>query len=313
LTTPEEQPELNAEFDDKAPKPADPCTQQPAYTWSEGDHRASTLDSYYQAVQQVISAMHERFAEPLSLQDMADIASLSPSHFSRVFRCVTGVTPFHFLAALRLKAAKRLLLTTDMSVAEVCFEVGYNSLGTFTTRFTQLVGLSPTQLRDLADDQLLEKRLPTLDQPPGPDQDAPYFYLSTPGVQGRIIDPHGIPDRATGYIFVGLFQTAIPQGQPVGCTLLVKPGLYQISPTADGCYYIFAAAFPKSSDPLPYLVPDSANLKVGMGQRPVTICGGQIDHCPAIRLRPMCVTDPPILSALPFFLMEHWANLEMAF
>src|ERR1700760_4201675 len=103
--------------------------------------RKYTIASRGRPAERVILSMRECLDEPISLSDMADIACLSPYHFNRVFHQVTGLPPTKFLYALRLSTAKRLLLTTSLSVTDVCFEVGYNSLGTFTTRFTQLVGL----------------------------------------------------------------------------------------------------------------------------------------------------------------------------
>ena len=78
---------------------------------------------------------------------MAEMANLSPYHFARIFRNVTGIPPVEFLTAVRLERAKRLLLGTEMGVAEVCFEVGYESVGTFATRFKDLVGLPPGRMR----------------------------------------------------------------------------------------------------------------------------------------------------------------------
>jgi AraC family transcriptional regulator len=89
--------------------------------------------------------MRDRAEGALSLRTMAEIAQLSPYHFARTFRRVTGIPPGEIQTTVRLERAKQLLLTTDLSVTGVCFEVGYESLGTFTTRFTQLVGLSPTR------------------------------------------------------------------------------------------------------------------------------------------------------------------------
>jgi AraC-like DNA-binding protein len=67
---------------------------------------------------------------------MTGIAHLSPYHFARTFRRITGIPPGEFLGALRLQRAKELLLTTDLFTSEVCYEVGYASFGTFTSRFT---------------------------------------------------------------------------------------------------------------------------------------------------------------------------------
>jgi transcriptional regulator GlxA family with amidase domain len=99
------------------------------------------------AVRRVVLAMHERLGEDLCLSEMAEVASMSVYHFARVFREQTGLPPATYLAALRLSEAKRLLLETSLSVADVCSKVGYNSIGTFTSRFTQVVGVSPGKFR----------------------------------------------------------------------------------------------------------------------------------------------------------------------
>jgi AraC family transcriptional regulator len=98
-------------------------------------------------VEQAINCMWERYSEPLSLADIARSAILSRFHFARVFKAETGLSPGQFLAAVRIHQAKRMLLGTSMSVAEVSVAVGYNSLGSFTTRFTDNVGMSPSRFR----------------------------------------------------------------------------------------------------------------------------------------------------------------------
>src|SRR5436853_2809282 len=109
-----------------------------------------TLTTQMQAVERVIQTMHIHLHEVLTLEDLASVACLSPSHFHRVFRRVIGIPPGEFLSALRFQMARCLLLTTSLSVTDICFEVGYTSLGSFTSRFTQLVGLSPRLLRQRA-------------------------------------------------------------------------------------------------------------------------------------------------------------------
>src|ERR1051326_5377868 len=112
--------------------------------------RDSTLRSHYESVERVIEAMRNQIDQPLTLQQMARIGTASPYHFNRTFRQVTGVPPFQFLYALRLDAAKRLLTETQKKVIDICYEVGYNSVGTFTRRFADVLGVSPTRLRNLA-------------------------------------------------------------------------------------------------------------------------------------------------------------------
>jgi AraC-like DNA-binding protein len=88
-----------------------------------------------------------RYFERLGVQDMARAAGLSKAHFSREFRRAFGESPHSYLLTRRLERAAALLRTTDHSVAEVCFSVGLQSLGSFTTSFTRTYGASPTAYR----------------------------------------------------------------------------------------------------------------------------------------------------------------------
>jgi AraC-like DNA-binding protein len=87
------------------------------------------------------------FAEPLTVSDLARAAGLSPAHFSRRFRDAFGVTPHGYLLTRRLERAAALLRSTDHSVARICVEVGFSSLGSFTTSFTRMFGMSPVAYR----------------------------------------------------------------------------------------------------------------------------------------------------------------------
>jgi AraC-like DNA-binding protein len=88
-----------------------------------------------------------RYDEPLDLRVLAQEAHVSPRHFSRSFRRVFGETPYQYLLSRRLERARHLLRTTEMPVAEICLEVGFTSVGSFTTTFKRHVGVSPTTFR----------------------------------------------------------------------------------------------------------------------------------------------------------------------
>jgi AraC-like DNA-binding protein len=88
-----------------------------------------------------------RYAEPLDVDDLARAAGLSRAHFSREFRRVFGESPHAYLLTRRLERAAAMLRTTDHSVAEICFSVGLQSVGSFTTSFTRTYGMSPTAYR----------------------------------------------------------------------------------------------------------------------------------------------------------------------
>jgi transcriptional regulator GlxA family with amidase domain len=91
--------------------------------------------------------MDGAYAEPLDLEALARIAGVSQRHFSRSFRRTFGETPHQYLLTRRIERARYLLRTTDMRVADVCLEVGWGSVGSFTTTFRRHVGVSPTEYR----------------------------------------------------------------------------------------------------------------------------------------------------------------------
>jgi AraC-like DNA-binding protein len=88
-----------------------------------------------------------RYGEPLSVADLARAARLSPAHFSREFRRAFGESPHQYLLTRRLERAAALLRSTDWSVATICVAVGLASVGSFTTSFRRMFGLTPTAYR----------------------------------------------------------------------------------------------------------------------------------------------------------------------
>jgi AraC-like DNA-binding protein len=88
-----------------------------------------------------------RYFEPLGVDDLASAAGLSRAYFSREFRRAFGEPPHAYLLTRRLERAAALLRTTDRSVASICFAVGLQSVGSFTTSFTRTYGMSPTRYR----------------------------------------------------------------------------------------------------------------------------------------------------------------------
>jgi AraC-like DNA-binding protein len=86
-------------------------------------------------------------AAPVRLEEAARQACLSPYHYHRLYCRTFGETPQEFLTRLRMERARGLLASTDLPVTDVCFAIGYSSLGTFSSRFRQTVGRSPIQYR----------------------------------------------------------------------------------------------------------------------------------------------------------------------
>jgi AraC-like DNA-binding protein len=102
-----------------------------------------------------------RYGEPIDVPTMARAAYLSPAHFSREFRRTFGETPHQYLLTRRLERAAALLRTTDRSVADICLTVGLRSVGSFTTSFGRLFGLSPTAYRASYPPAITRARIPT--------------------------------------------------------------------------------------------------------------------------------------------------------
>ena len=255
----------------------------------EDPARYVTLAAQTQAAEQVIQAMHAHLHEPLALEDLASVACLSPSHFTRVFHRLIGIPPGEFLSALRFQEARRLLVTTSLSVTEICFEVGYTSPGSFTSRFTHLVGLSPRMLRQRAH----------AFEPPTAEPDERHLMMPSGlpvkrALWGRIC----APATFRGTIYVGLFPGPVPQGRPVRCTRLHAPGWYQLDDVPDGVYYLRAAAFPVAADLHSALLPGE-RLLLGYNARALVMRRGQVSGDPDLVLHPPHLFDPPLVMGLP--------------
>src|SRR4029077_1421706 len=97
--------------------------------------------------------MDREDAQPLNVEALARDAHMSAGHLSRQFRLAYGESPYAYLMTRRIERAMALLRRGDLSVTEVCFEVGCSSLGTFSTRFTELVGVPPSAYRRDATDE----------------------------------------------------------------------------------------------------------------------------------------------------------------
>jgi transcriptional regulator GlxA family with amidase domain len=98
--------------------------------------------------------MDREYAQPLDVPALARTALMSPAHFSRRFREAYSETPYSYLMTRRIERAKALLRRGDLSVTDVCFAVGCTSLGSFSARFTELVGQTPSGYRARNHDEL---------------------------------------------------------------------------------------------------------------------------------------------------------------
>ncbi|MEU2249397.1 helix-turn-helix transcriptional regulator [Streptomyces sp. NPDC019224] len=244
------------------------------------------MDVTQLAVERAINTMWKRYEEPLSLDNIADSAILSKFYFSRTFRAATGTSPGRFLSAIRLFRAKNLLLKTGMSVTDIAYSVGYNSLGTFTSRFARSVGTSPGRYRLLSQDGLhaLGGRPPQ------------------PGHRGTITGSIRVPETDKPIrIYVGAFRSPVVEGLPAACAVLDSSGGFTLAHVPRGTWCVHAAAVAmRDLDPRPWL---RKPLYLGRGER-LTVEPDAMPWTSHIRLRPMSTVDTPILLALPE--LDNW-------
>jgi AraC-like DNA-binding protein len=250
-------------------------------------HRASTMEAYTIAVERAICHMKAHLAEPLDLDQLARVASISRFHLVRVFDELTGTTPHHFLACLRMQRAKDLLLAPGASITEVCLEVGYTSLGTFSTTFSTLVGFSPQEFRVMTKRLTVRqfavaiRRFLTADR-----------RICEPRIDGVVEGP----PKSRGFIFVGSFTHGVPQGAPLSGNVMLKPGAFCIKRPMIPEFHLLAV-----------LIPFTAKWSTMAANLPVRLVAGlRVQNQdpakplrPQLRLRPVRPTDPPIVLALP--------------
>lgn len=236
----------------------------------------------------VIATMREQRHERFSLDDLAEMAYLSRFHFNRVFATVAGVPPVEFMTALRFDKAKELLLSSDLSVTEVCYEVGFSSLGTFSTRFAQYVGLSPAEFRRLPEliDRGTRRRCPRQAARPG--------TFSNAVLCG---DLRGLADPASS-VYIGLFPTRFARGRPVTGQLLQGTSTFFFPNLPNGSFTILAAVLPAKEGLIDHLRLDR-RIQVGVGEAPVVVQTGQEQITCNVNIRPTNPLDTPILVALP--------------
>ena len=250
-------------------------------------HRADTVEAYQTAVERVIAHMKLHLEDAFDLDQIAWVAAISKFHFVRVFEEVTSTTPHHFLACLRIQRAKELLLNSKSPVTEICFEVGYTSLGSFSATFSALVGVSPQQFRKLP------KRLtPALFA-----KAIWHFLASQQKIAGRVLE--GViegPRKLRGFTFVGAFTSGVPQGMPFSGTVLLTPGRFRIQRPDEPEFHLLGAFIPLSAD-LSTIVTTLPVRMVASLRVPNTETGAPVK--PRLRLRPLRLTDPPIVLALP--------------
>ncbi|GAA1999805.1 AraC family transcriptional regulator [Catenulispora subtropica] len=277
-------------------------------------------DSVARAAERAITTMHDKLGEPVTVDDMARAAMFSKFHFTRMFQRATGVSPARFLSALRLQRAKHLLTSTSLTVVDISILVGYNSVGTFSSRFSRSVGLSPTDYRRQGGHA---DRIRLCDVRGG---------ITDAATVHGVIRPHH--DRH-GLVFAGLFPECVPEGRPVRCAVLDGPGAYRFENVPPGRWYLLAQSVADVEDgfdvegrgglgglgghgghgglgggpggpgarPLRARDPRQAALsgdgRVSVGTvGPLVVRRGAGDLVADLQLKPAGVLDPPVLLAL---------------
>lgn len=240
-----------------------------------------------QLIQRAVQLIHERYDDPLSLDDMARSAVMSKFHFLRMFRDATGVTPARFLSAVRLAHAKRLLRATDLNISDISVRVGYNSTGSFTRRFTESVGCSPAQYRWLGRREVGRTAVAE-----------PHPHGEGFTIAGVVRSPR--PDLSS--ICVGLFSGPIIERCPAASVVLDGPGPFRLEDVPAGTWYVHAVA----ADPDQAVGAGAEPRPLVDGVGPITT-GRQSVSGLELTVRRQGWAHPPMLFALPPFGVEALA------
>ncbi|MFF0478805.1 helix-turn-helix domain-containing protein [Streptomyces sp. NPDC004284] len=233
------------------------------------------------AVEQAVRIIRERYAEPLSLDALACAVLVSKFHLLRIFRQATGVTPGRFLTAVRISEAKRLLQNSDLAVAAISAMVGYDSTGSFTSRFTESVGIPPTRYRQLSRGEG-EFTVPSAAGRAGTER------CQLRGVVRALAEP-------VSSIYIGAFGGPILQGRPSGWTTMRHPGPFVLRRLPPGTCYLHATTLAAGEK-----TPETTLLTATLGPlRADAYAGGEVE----LVLGPQGWSNPPVLFAAPGFEM----------
>ncbi|MDF2680494.1 MAG: transcriptional regulator [Brevibacillus sp.] len=256
----------------------------------------------YAEIDAVIEYIHRHIDEPLPLSRLASYVAYSPYHFTRIFKERMGISPLYYVSSLRLQKAKDLLLQTNLSVRDIGLEIGQQSLGTFSTRFTERVGVTPSVFRNSVhgtDADLLSLRKFRdwqMEKPPSPGKAC---------VVGSI---HAdIPFE--GVILVGLFAKPIPEGLPLYGTVLSSVGHFSFTDVKPGTYYLMATSVHWEMQAKEILLPHST-LRT-RSKEPIVVSSESIVPHQDVWLFPPRPDDPPILISLPLLMnqfLTRYAN-----
>ena len=252
----------------------------------------------YSEIDEAIAYIHQHIFEPLPLSRLASHVAYSPYHFTRIFQARIGLSPIYYVSSLRLQKAKELLLRTNLSVRDIALEIGQQSLGTFTTRFTERVGVTPSHFRN----SMLQahNHLRSL-------QKLTDWRLSHPAsnqharIEGTV--QAAIPFE--GVILIGLFARPIPEGRPLYGTLVPSWGDYCLTNVKPGTYYLMATSVSWGMQGVDVLLPRTT-LRT-RSREPIIVGPDTAVLHRQVTLHPPSQDDPPILVSLPL-LMNTFLN-----
>lgn len=236
------------------------------------------------SIERVIGYMRNYSSEPLELSRLATVAGISKFHFIRVFTAITGITPMSYLTSLRLEHAKRLLLGSMSSVTDICQEVGYSSIGSFSDTFTRMVGMPPSRFRDPA-------RKVDLFMPRHHHSSLATGSGERPWLHGRI----STPCDTEGTCLLGAFPTGMVAGRPLASACLRESGSFALPMPDCRSFHLIALFLPETASgtetdarTTPYLLArEHIALQTALSAPPVHLT-----------LREPRLTDPPVVLAL---------------
>lgn len=252
----------------------------------------------YEEINEAIIYIQKNIHQPISLDEIANHVAYSPYHFSRLFKKQTGISPLYYVSSLRLQKAKEMLLKTNLTVRDIGLEIGQQSLGTFTTRFTERVGQSPAQFRNSiveADDQLEALKILSAWNPVPPEK---HVHVVKGTVQAEV--------PFNGVIFIGLFQKSIPEGLPLYGTVLSSLGDYLFTNVKPGKYHLMTTAISWETRATDILLPHTTLRARSID--PIIVHADIPIYQQNITLRGPRIDDPPILISLPL-LMKKFLNI----
>ena len=255
----------------------------------------------YAEIDGVIAYIHQNLHEPLTLAEMAAYAGYSPYHFSRIFKERVGLPPLYYVSALRLQKAKDLLLHTNLSVRDIGMEIGQQSLGTFTTRFTEKVGVTPAIFRNSTSQ--VDEYVRML-------QGLSRWSVARPGMH-EYPSVEGTVQAETpfqGIVLIGLFAKPIPEGLPLYGTLLPSVGPFCFKGVKPGIYYLLATSVSWRMQTVDVLLPHST-LRFRQ-KEPIVVRPDTPVPPLHVMLRKPRLDDPPILISLPVLMNRFLHSMQ---